>query len=132
MNTIPTQFDFKAAQDGKSITFTATQLGRKPVSLVFPIEDIGGLVAAFLGSARTCAQLSKSTAQPFAAAIGQSGLAFAQANAAAIQEMPDTPELVALCFAFGDVALAIGLDRTALQPLGTALMATSADSSKPQ
>jgi hypothetical protein len=129
---IPTQFQFKAARDGKYVIFTATQEKQKPISLSIPPEFIGQMVAGLLGTSAACARLSKSTAQPFSGQNTQQKQAFALANGVALQDVTDRPDVVALCFAFGETQVAIGLSRAALQPLGSALLAASADSSKPQ
>jgi hypothetical protein len=132
MQTIPTQFEFKTARDGKSVTFTATPANGKPISIGLPIDVIANMVTGLLGSAQACAQVNKPSAQPFSTAKSQGKLAFAQSNGVALQDITDKPDVIALCFAFGETEIAIGLHRTALQPLGTALMAASADSSRPQ
>ena len=132
MNTIPTQFAFTPSSDGKAVVFTMTQANANPVSIGFPIDVIGGLVAGLLGASMACARLNQQDAQPFSAAKNNAKLAFAESNGVAVQEIPDKPDVVALCFAFGGTEIAIGINRAALQPLGTALMATSADRSQPQ
>jgi hypothetical protein len=131
MNT-PTQFEFQASEDGKHVIFTATEKNQEPVSLSIPPDFIGQFVVGLLDSAIACAQLDKSTAQPFSGENEQQELTFVQANGVALQDVTDRPDVVAVTFLFGQTRVAIGLNRAALQPLGTALLAASADQARPQ
>jgi hypothetical protein len=79
-----------------------------------------------------CARKSKSGANPFARERDPSQEVFVQASGVALSDPPGKPDLIAMTFAFGQTQLNIGLSRKVLQPLGTALLAASADLSSPQ
>jgi hypothetical protein len=127
-----TQFEFRASRDGKYVIFKATQSNEKPIALSIPIDVIGQMAVGLLGSAAACAHLDKSSAPPFAGKNEQQQSAYVLANGVALQDVTDRPDAVALTLLFGRTHLAVGLSRAALQPLGSALMAASADQARPQ
>jgi hypothetical protein len=127
-----TQFELEASSDGKFVILTAGQADREPVCLDIPRDFIGQMVVGLLGSSVACAQLDSSAPKGFSGVSEESEGAFALANGIALQDVTDRPDVVALTFLFGQTQVAIGLSRVALQPLGSALLAASADSSRPQ
>lgn len=126
-----TRFEFKASRDGKFVVFTATQTNEKPISLNIPTDVIDQMVVGLLGISVACAQLNPPTQPPFSGGNDQPELAFVQANGVA-QDVTDRPDVVALTFLFGQTQVDIGMSREALQPLGSALLAATADRSQPQ
>ena len=132
MKAPDTRFELRMSKDGRHIIFKATRPNEAPVSMTFTPEDAGKIVVGLLGTIIACAQRTKSTAQPFSEGNMQQQLAFVQANGVALQDVTDTPDVIALCFQFGQTQVGIGLPRAALRPLGTALLAASADPSRPQ
>ncbi|MDE2329607.1 MAG: hypothetical protein KGK16_02285 [Bradyrhizobium sp.] len=126
-----TQFELEASRDGKFVIFTAGQTDQEPISLSIPCEVIGEMVVGLLSTSTVCAQLNDSASQGFSGVAEQSEGAFALANGIALQDVTDRPDVVALTFLFGQTQVAIGLSRVALQPLGSALLAATADKSKP-
>ena len=127
-----TQFELEASPDGRFVIFTAGQTNEEPISLSIPCDFIGQMVVGLLGTSVACAQLNNSTSKGFSGVGEQSEGAFALANGIALQDVTDRPDVVALTFLFGQAQVAIGLSRVALQPLGSALLAATADLSKPQ
>jgi hypothetical protein len=127
-----TQFELEASRDGKFVIFTAEQTNQETISLSIPCDVIGRMVVGLLSTSTACALLDNSTSQGFSGVDEQSEGAFALANGIALQDVTDKPDVVALTFLFGQTQVAIGLSRVALQPLGSALLAATADSSKPQ
>jgi hypothetical protein len=127
-----TEFELEPLQDGKFVIFTAGQTNRESISLSIPCHAVGEMVVGLLGTSIACARLDSSAPQGFSGVDEQSEGSFALANGIALQDVTDRPDVVALTFLFGRTQLAIGLSRVALQPLGSALLAASADSSKPQ
>jgi len=127
-----TQFELEASRDGKFIIFTEEQTNQETISLSIPCDVIGQMVVGLLSTSTACALLDNSTSQGFSGVAEQSEGPFALANGIALQDVTDRPDVVALTFLFGQTQVAIGLSRVALQPLGSALLAATADSSKPQ
>ncbi len=127
-----TQFELEPSPDGKFVIFTAGQINGEPVSLSIPCDAVGQMVVGLLGTVTACAQLDSSAPKGFAGVGEESEGAFALANGIALQDVTERPDVVALTFLFGRTQVAIGLSRVALQPLGSALLAATANSSKPQ
>jgi hypothetical protein len=106
--------------DRKSVRIDISHEGKR-IPFSIPAESAGQLAVAILGVAAVCAKKP-----PFSQGKPQNKLAFVQANGVALSEA-ETPGVVCLTFAFGATELSIGLSREALRPLGTALLADSAD-----
>jgi hypothetical protein len=121
----------KTSADGKSVVLETSSPNEQPTSLTFPTDGIGALVVGLLGAAIVGAQKTGSPAPQFAQAGSQPRLTYAQANGVALCDT-DKPNVIGLVFAFGSTQLGIGLPREALQGFGSALLATTADSSRPQ
>jgi hypothetical protein len=132
MKTDQTKFEFRASQDGQYVMVKATQPNQKPILLAIPHELTGQFVAGLLGASVECARLNKPTAQALSEGNEQAELVFVQANGVSLQDVTGTPDVAGLAFQFGKAQVGIGLNRAALKPLGTALLAASVDSSKPQ
>jgi hypothetical protein len=131
MNTIPAQFEFTASPDGKAVLFKATPVTGQPTSINLPIEVVGDVATSLLDMATACAQVSKPNAQPLLKPNSQAEFSLAHAKSVAVQEIPDKPNSIAVCFSFGATVIGIGLNRSLLRGLGTALLAMSADQQSP-
>jgi hypothetical protein len=117
--------------NAKFVSLSLTQ-NDKHISAQFPPENIGAVVVGLLAAAIDWAQKSGWKPTPSLKAKDQSQLMFVRANGVALSET-DIPGVVGMVFAFGAAELNIGLAREALQPVGAALWADSADKTeKPQ
>jgi len=123
--TVGVQGRVAASADRKSVKIEFNHEG-KPATFAIPAEFAGQVAVGILGAAAICARKT-----PFEQGQPQNKLAFVQANGVALSEA-ETPGVVCLTFAFGATELSIGLSREALRPLGTALLADSADKGHPQ
>lgn len=118
-------FRITPSHDRKNVILS-TKGGRKQELLAFPVEVIGQLAAGLLGAAAVCGKSAP-------IAVGQTpGEVCAMAGAVGLSDIPDRPNAFAITFSFGPTMFTVGLSREALQPLGTAMMAASADHKTPQ
>jgi hypothetical protein len=123
------QFEFTASEDGNSVILKATKRNEEPVSVSIPVDVVGQIVVGLLGASMACAQMSE---QPAFAENDRPEFAFIQATGVAVQDVTDRPDVVALTLLFGQTQVDVGLSREALQPLGAALLAATADRSQLQ
>lgn len=113
-------FRFKPSQDGESVVLTVNQ-GQQEVRLGFPVEMVGKMAAGLLGTAAACGG-------GVAIAVGQKPAdVYVMACGVGSSDVPNRPDAFALTFGFGQTQLSGGLSRQAFSPLGTAMMAASAD-----
>ncbi|MCP2207745.1 hypothetical protein [Bradyrhizobium diazoefficiens] len=118
-------FRITPSQDRRSVILSAKR-GQKQELLAFPVEVIGQLAAGLLGAAAVCGKSAP-------IAVGQTpGEVYAMAGSVGLSDIPERPNAFAITFSFGPTMFAIGLSREALKPLGTAMMAASADNKTPQ
>jgi hypothetical protein len=121
----------KASQDGKSVGLTITQSDGKVAAAKLAAEKIGTLVLALLAAGVDCAGRGGPVAAPPAQGSSPQRLPYVKAKGVALVES-DTPDVIGIVFAIGSTELNLGLPRAALKPLGTAILALTADQKRPQ
>ena len=126
-----TNVTIKTSQDGQTVILEITGPKRGTVTLELPAHNVGLFAVGLLNAAIACAQKTKPTANPFERERSQETPIYAQARGVALRDT-DKPDVIGMVFAVGVTELNLGLSRAALQSLGTALLAETADPSKPQ
>jgi hypothetical protein len=124
--------EVSTSADGKFAIVDVTETGKRPTQTRLPVEAIAPLIVGLLGAARSCASKTKSDGNPFEKEIGPAQELYVQANGVGLSDPPEKPELIAMTFDFGQTRLNIALSREILQPLGTALLAATADKTRSQ
>jgi hypothetical protein len=125
------RYEIKSSKDGKSATVAITHADGSQSSMTLPVDVIGTVIIGLMGAATDCAIKTGLTASKFALPEGQTQIAYARATGVALGDT-DTPDVTAFVLLFGQTQVGVGLHRSALRPLGTALMAATADLGKPQ
>jgi hypothetical protein len=123
--------DIKTSSDGKSVIVNIAETSKDQIHISLPIDTIGAFVVGLLAAATECARKSGATENPFEQAGAPSQMPYAQARGVALTDT-EKPDVLGLVLAFGSTQRGVGLPREALRPLGTALLAATADAGRMQ
>jgi hypothetical protein len=128
-----TNYEVRGSVDGKSVTLSVRHQDGKSETLTIHSDAIGTIAVGVLGAAIDSARrVGGNQTNPFSKDLDPSGIPYVATKGFALYDVPDKSDVVGMALLFGQTKVGIGLPKAGLQQLGTALLAASADSSRPQ
>jgi hypothetical protein len=128
-----TNYEVRGSKDGKSVMVSVRHEDGKSETLTIHTDTIGMIAVGLLGAAIDSAyRVAGSQSNPFSQDLDPSGIPYVETKGFALYDVPDKSDVVGMALLFGQTKVGIGLPKAGIQQLGTALLAASADSSRPQ
>lgn len=128
-----TNYEVRGSMDGNSVTLSVRHEDGKSESLTIHADAIGVITVGLLGAAIDSARRAgRNQSNPFSQDLDTSGIPYVATKGFALYDVPDKSDVVGMALLFGQTKVGIGLPKAGIQQLGTALLAASADSSRPQ